>query len=171
MENQAPMFVNPLPNAMKNGFTLGLVFSANFLLSVSNSSFVQLITYFLLAFILIFTWRSAKSFRDKESEGQISFYRCFSYIFLLFFFASLISAAVKLVYLNFINTNYLPQLVEQTKKVMEQLKIEIPQNSADFFSIILNPSQFIMQTVMADTMLGAIIGVLYAPFIKRTQQQ
>ncbi|MBR1809246.1 MAG: DUF4199 domain-containing protein [Paludibacteraceae bacterium] len=169
MGTEAPVFVNPLPNAMKNGFTLGLLFSANFLLSVAQSAIVQLLTYLIIAFILVFTLRCARNFRDNESGGQISFYRCFSYIFLLFFFAALISAAVKLVYLNYINTDYLPRLVEATKKTMEQLKIEVPANSEDFFSIILHPSQFIMQTVMADTMLGAMLGLLYAPFLKKTK--
>ncbi len=91
MMEAAPIFVNPLPNAMKNGFTLGLMFSANFLLSVAKNGFVQLLTYLLVAYMLIFTYKCAKGFKDEESGGQISFYRCFSYVFLLFFFASLVT--------------------------------------------------------------------------------
>ncbi len=52
---------------------------------------------------------------------------------------------------------------------MEQLKIEMPAND-DFFSTILNPVKFTMQTVMADTMLGMLLGLVYAPIVRRNSK-
>ena len=167
MENTPNTFVNPMPHAMRNGFSVGLLFSANFLLSTSNNAFVQALTYAAIVMIAVFAWKAACDFRDREAEGIISFYRVFSYIFLLFFFASLISALVKLVYLKYINTDYLSQLLDSTLKFVEQAKITIPEGSEDALKSMLSPISFTMNTVMADMLIGAVIGLCYAPFIKK----
>ena len=170
METEPNIFVNPLPSAMKNGVSLGVIFSLNFILTPSSNAVVQVLTYVILVFIMLSTWRYTCMFRDNESGGSISFYRAFSYIFLLFFFASLISAAVKLVYLKYINTNYLSDLFAATEKVIQQLQIQMPEGYNAALSDMLSPIKFTMQTLMVDTMLGAILGLLYAPFIKREKK-
>ncbi len=171
MNQQPVIFHNPLPHAMRSGLSLGLLFSANFLLSTSSSAFMQVLTYFVIALIALSAWRYVCRFRDTESEGTISFYRAFSYVFLLFFFAALISAAVKLVYLKYINTNYLVHMISATEEVMQQLNLGEMINDNPSWKSIVNPINFIMQSTMLDTLLGALLGLCYAPFVKRTESK
>lgn len=169
MENPTNIFVNPMPHAMRGGVYLGLLFSANFLLSTASNSFMQALTYVLVVVIVMYSWRLTRDFRDNESEGRITYYRAFSYVFLLFFFAALVSAVVKLVYLKYINTEYLAQQMEATEKLMQQFGLqEILKNDTTWKSII-NPSNFIMQTIMMNTFFGAVLGLIYAALLKKKE--
>ena len=168
MDESPVTFANPLPHAMRSGVSAGLLFAANFLLSTSDNSFLQAITYVVIVMIAVYTWRAATNFRDKESDGAITFYRAFSYVFLLFFFASLISAIVKLIYLKYIDTEYLSKLLSSSMKLIEQLNLTMPEGGDEALQSFLTPINFVMNTVMADMLLGMVLGLVYAPFLKKS---
>lgn len=164
-----PSYINPLPHAMRWGLTLGLLFSANFLFGTSTNILLQTLTYAITVSIAVITWRVVSGFRDNESRGIITFYRVFSYIIMLYFFAALVSAIVKLIYLRYINPTYLQGLIETTMKFLSEANIELPAGYEQSLSTMLNPIHFIMQITMFNTLIGAIIGLFYAPFIKRSE--
>ena len=170
MDEKQNIFVNPMPHAMRNGISLGLLFSANFILSAGESAILQAMTYIVIMMIAVYIWKAVVNFRDKESDGAISFYRAFSYIFLLVVFASLISAIVKLIYLRYINTNYLDKLFAATQKFVEAANLQMPEGSESALRELLDPVKFTMNTLMADMLLGTIAGLLYAPFVRKKQE-
>ncbi|MBQ8100334.1 MAG: DUF4199 domain-containing protein [Paludibacteraceae bacterium] len=161
---------NPFPHAMRWGLLIGACFGLNFLLSTSTSTVTAAISWLIEAFILVATWRIGKNYRDTEAGGSLSFYRAFSYIFILYFFAGLIGALVKLLYTQYVNPGYLDGLMEQTLQVLQQLKIDLPEDSAGQLRQLMTPVQFTMQSFMADTLLGALLGLLYAPFLRKTEK-
>lgn len=162
-----PIKPNPLAHAMKYGLGLGACFSADFLLSVSNNVWLALLTYPLSVFIWVYTYRSARNLRDKECGGVIRYWPVVSYIAMLFFFGALIAAAVELVYLKYINPDYLENMFSQAMVLLEQLGIDLPEASIEQVHRLMRPSEYIMQFVALKCLGGFWLGILYAFFIRR----
>lgn len=158
---------NIIKSTMTNGLILGALFSANFLLSISKSIPLTLLSYGIMIFILVFTFQSAKRFRDKENEGFASFGKIFSFILLSFFFAALISSIVKYVYFQFINPEYLSVLLNESMKAIEMMKLPVSGDAYDQMERIMKPATFSLQFVWMNVFFGAITGLLMAPFIKK----
>ncbi len=152
---------------MTNGLILGILFSANFLLSVSKSVPLTLLSYVVMIYILVFTFQSAKRFRDKESEGYITFWKSFSFILLSFFFAALISSIVKYFYFKFINPEYLSMLLNESMKAIETFKLPITSDAYDQMEAMMKPATFSLQFVWMNVFFGAIVGLIMSPIIKR----
>lgn len=103
---------NIIKSSMSNGLILGILFSINFLLSITKITPLVLISYGLMTFILVVTYRTAIRFRDKECLGEINFGKAFSFIILTYFFAALISSVVKYVYFQFIDPDIFTEITE-----------------------------------------------------------
>jgi len=158
---------NIIKASMYNGLLIGILFSINFLLSISKITPLILISYVLMGFILIATYRTAIRFRDKECMGEINFNKAFSYIVLTYFFAALISSVVKYVYFQFINPEYLPKLLNESLKTLEMLKLPIETTPYDQMEKMMKPATFSLQYIWMNVLLGTIIGLIMAPFIKK----
>jgi len=158
---------NIIKSTMTNGLILGALFSANFLLSISKSIPLTLLSYGVMIFIIIFAFQSAKRFRDKENDGFISFGKAFSFILLSFFFAALISSIVKYVYFQFINPEYLSLLLNESMKAIEMMKLPVAGDAYDQMESMMKPATFSLQFVWLNVFFGAIIGLIMAPFIKK----
>ncbi len=147
---------------------MGVLFSVNFLCSVSSNVFVRLLTYLIIAAIVVATYRLALWYRDEEQGGYISYGKAFSFIVLSFFFASLVSALVKFVYLQYINTDYLDNLFTQSMAVLEKLNMPTGQTEESLRSL-LKPSTFVFQYIWANVLIGCFVGMVTAVFAKRTK--
>ncbi|MDD3321838.1 MAG: DUF4199 domain-containing protein [Paludibacter sp.] len=158
---------NIIKSAMTNGLILGVLFSVNFLLSVSKSIPLVLLSYGLMAFILVLTFQFSKRFRDKECNGIISFGKSFSFILLSYFFAALISSIVKFIYFQFINPEYLSKLLNESMKAVEMLKLPIDSASYEQMEGMMKPATFSLQFVWLNVFMGTIIGLIMSPFIKK----
>ena len=158
---------NIIKSAMTNGLILGVLFSFNFLFSISKSIPLVLLSYGLMAFILYFTYTSANRYRDKECNGIISFGKSFSFILLSFFFAALISSIVKFVYFQFINPEYLSRLLNESMKAVEMLKLPVDGASYEQMESMMKPATFSLQFVWMNVFMGTIIGLIMSPFIKK----
>ena len=62
----------------------------------------------------------AKRYRDVDCGGTIKYWKVFNYVVLTFLFAAIISSVFKIIYLQYINTEYLPALFEESMRQMEQ---------------------------------------------------
>jgi len=158
---------NIIKSAMTNGLILGVLFSVNFLLSISKSIPFVLLSYGLMALILVLTFQFSKQFRDKECNGIISFGKSFSFILLSYFFAALISSIVKFIYFQFINPEYLSKLLNDSMKAVEMLKLPIDSASYEQMEGMMKPATFSLQFVWLNVFMGTIIGLIMSPFIKK----
>jgi hypothetical protein len=158
---------NIMKSAMHNGLILGVIFSINFLLSVSKITALILFTYAVAAIILVMLYKIAIRFRDIECQGVISYGKAFLYIILIFFYAALISTVVKFIYLRFIDQSYLEIIFQDTMKMLETMKL--PMNSAEIerTESMFKPLNFSLLYIWSNLLIGTFVGLIMAAFVKK----
>ena len=158
---------NIFKSAMINGLIMGVLFSVNFLLSISKVTFLILLSYLVISFIVVGIYRMSIRFRDVECGGAIRYGKAFSFIVLTFFFAALISSIVKYVYFQFINPTYLDELLNESLKAIQMLKIPIDKASYDQMAKVMKPATFSLQYIWMNVIVGTILGLIMAAFVKK----
>jgi len=154
-------------SAMFNGLIMGVIFSINFLLSVSRITTLVLLTNVIAVLIVVGTYRLSVRFRDTECEGFISYWKSFSLILLTFFYAALISSVVKYIYFQFINPDYLEQMFQESMKLLNSMKFPISDALIDQTKSMLKPASYTLVYVWSNVLMGAIVGLIMAAFIKK----
>lgn len=158
---------NIFKSAMFNGLIMGVLFSINFLLSISKNTFLALLSYLVISFILVGIYRMSIRFRDIECGGTIKYSKAFSFIVFTFFFAALISSIVKYIYFQFINPAYLDELLNESMKALQILKIPIDNAAYDQMVKVMKPATFSLQYIWMNVILGSILGLIMAAFVKK----
>ncbi len=169
-QEQKPVVYNPFPHAMRWGLVLGACLTVNFFMSVSGNAVLSLLTWVLDIGILYLVYRIVCNYRDKECGGQMRYFQVFSYILLLFFFASLVASAVKYVYLQFLAPDYLTSLYNQVMLLLEEMNVNLPAGFSDQFRVLMQPIQYAMQSITTECLLGGFIGIIYGFIVRRTKQ-
>lgn len=126
-----------------------------------------LLSYVLIAFIITATYKFTERFRDLECEGVISYGKAFSFILYTFFFGALISSAVKFVYFQFINPPYLENLLNESMKAIEIMKIPVDDKMYEQMESLLKPATFSLQYIWMNTLFGSLIGLIIAAVVKK----
>jgi len=152
---------------MFNGLIMGVIFSINFLLSVSKITSLVLLTNVIAVLIVVGIYRQSIKFRDTECEGFISYWKSFSLILLTFFYAALISSVIKYIYFQFINPAYLEEMFQESVKMMKTMKFLITDESTDQMKSMLKPATYTLVYVWVNVFMGAIVGLIMAAFIKK----
>jgi len=157
---------NVIKSAMHNGLIMGVLFSINFLLSIQKNSLSILLSYFVMAAIIILSYRTTLQYRDGECNGEISFRHAMSFILFTFFFAGMISSLVKYIYFQYVNTQALTMLMTESLKQMETLNLDIQTKDAAKFTST-KPASFAIQYIWVNVIAGLFIGSIMALFIKK----
>lgn len=160
------MQVNIMKSAMKSGAILGILFSINFLLSIPTNTFTDILSYFVVAAILFVTYRLSVQFRDKECEGYITYGKAFTFILLSFFYASIISAFVKLIYFQFINTDFLPNFFNEYMLTLESIGYPV-ELVEDTMRSLFKPASFSLLSISANLFSGVFVGLIMSAFVKK----
>lgn len=158
---------NLMNTAMRNGLILGILFSANFLLSVSGMTFLALLTYAVIGLIIYFTYRYTTKYRDNELGGSIRFTHAFVFVLLLYVFATIISSFVKYFFLRFSNSNFLTDMYNQNIQTLEQFLPSITEEMYDAMEILTSPQGYTLMTAWTNIIIAVIIGVIIAAIVKR----
>ncbi len=167
MNEQIPTYVSPFRHAMKYGLGLGAMIIALFVCMTIPHVPISIATPLLMGVIVWLTYRFAKHFRDTEYGGKISYYQAFSYILILFFFASLVAAVLRYGYLEFVNTTYLTDSFNQAMLIFEQAQLDMPSEMVDEMRRIMTPTRFTMQFIMVDCMAGLFLALIVAIFVRK----
>ncbi len=158
---------NIVKSAMHGGLILGGLFSLNFILSVTKITALALLTYAIAAYIVVLMYKLSVRFRDNECEGSISYGKALLYILLTFFYAALISTVVKFVYFQFINTAFLENMFQETMKTMQMMKFPMNDASVSQVQSMFKPASFSMVYVITNLIMGLVVGVIMAAFVKK----
>jgi len=86
---------------------------------------------------------------------------------LTFFYAALISTVIKFVYFQFINTAFLENMFQETMKTMELMKLPMNDASVSQVESMLKPATFSMIYVFTNLVMGTIVGIIMAAFVKK----
>jgi len=152
---------------MLNGIIMGVIFSVNFLFSVSKVTLLITLTNLLAVLIVVLIYRLSVKFRDTECEGFISYRKAFFYILYSFFFAALISSVVKYIYFQYINPSYLETMFQETMKMFSSLKYPINDATEEQTRKMLKPASYTLIYIWVNIFMGLIVGLIMAAFIKK----
>ena len=160
---------NIFTSAMRGGLALGVLFSVNFLLSVPQNTITGLLTYAVMAVIVIVaaTYRLTARFRDQECGGYIGYDKAFAFILFSFFYAALISSLVKFIYFQFINPDYLGNLYNQSMLTLEKMGLSAADGVEESLEALLQPASFALQYIWVNLLAGCFVGLITAAFIKK----
>lgn len=157
-------------NAMNFGAILGLSLSAISAISMamgySQSSGQQWIGYALT--IAIITWGTV-TFRDKHNDGFISYGKAFSSCLLITFYASIILAFFMYIYLTFVDQTLINTVLEKAEEGMlaKNMPDDQIEEAMKITRMFTTPIVMAFFTVIINTFMGAIFGLITAAFLKR----
>jgi len=158
---------NILKSAMRNFHIVGLLLSLKFILTAQKygifASFSMVISI-LLVFVL---YLMAVHYRDNENGGMLKYKQAFSYIFLIYFFGSIVSSIVMFIYTMFIDVNYLSTLLDVMLKLYDSMKIAIDPRYYSIFQTLYKPIPFSLLNAFFSLIGGAFWALILAGFVKR----
>ena len=158
--------------AMWHGLILAiyLVIRFFFMVSSANSTILNLLFIFITIGVPFVAYYLGKDFKKKTDE-ELTYRNFYSHGFFMFFFASLILAAVEYVYYGFINTEF---ITEQYNTLLQNIEI-IKQTMPDATQLeeivnespIPTASQMAMQNVWMYSFVGIIISLINAYILNK----
>lgn len=161
---------------MFNGLIMGVLFSLNFLCSTSKSVLPLILSYLLIITIIVVLYRMAVKYRDAENGGYISYWNVFNFTVLTFFFAAIISTIFKIIYTRYIDTEYLPNALQESlkqielnKSLFEKLKVPMDENYYDELEKQFQPVRFSIQTIWMNVFSGVIVGFILGGFVRKNK--
>ena len=158
--------------AMWHGLILAiyLVIRFFFMVSSTNSTILNLLFIFITIGVPFVAYYLGKDFKKKTDE-ELTYRNFYSHGFFMFFFASLILAAVEYVYYGFINTEFITEQYNTLLQNIEILKQTMPD--ATQLEEIVNESpiptasQMAMQNVWMYSFAGIIISLINAYILNK----
>ena len=158
--------------AMWHGLILAiyLVIRFFFMVSSANSTILNLLFIFITIGVPFVAYYLGKDFKKKTDE-ELTYRNFYSHGFFMFFFASLILAAVEYVYYGFINTEFITEQYNTLLQNIEILKQTMPDASQIEEIVNESPiptaSQMAMQNVWMYSFAGIIISLINAYILNK----
>lgn len=152
---------------MYYGLILGGLFSLNFLMAASNIGILSVLSNFMAIVILFVVYKFTISYRDTTNGGSISYSKAFVYVIMLFFFASIISAAVKFVYFRFFAPDYLSDIFNNTLKIIEEVMPSMPENSYEAIETLTDPLNYSLLSIWGNFTIGFFVALVIAGIAKK----
>lgn len=141
-----------------------------FMVSSADSTILNLLFIFITIGVPFVAYYLGKDFKKKSNE-ELTYRNFYSHGFFMFFFASLILAAVEYVYYGFINTEFITEQYNTLLQNIEILKQTMPD--ATQLEEIVNESpiptasQMAMQNVWMYSFAGIIISLINAYILNK----
>ena len=165
------MIINPNTSLAKNALNFGAL--TGVVLSVLNLLFLftgladSLSWIIYLVLILGIFWGS-RQYRFEVGNGYISYGQAFTFGFLTALGASLIFVFVFYLYMKYMDTTYLGQILDQMEISLYEGKM--PQDEIDtfmtFYRKMLTPGMLAAGLLFSYVLMGTIISLITSIFIK-----
>ena len=158
--------------AMWHGLILAiyLVIRFFFMVSSANSTILNLLFIFITIGVPFVAYYLGKDFKKKTDE-ELTYRNFYTHGFFMFFFASLILAAVEYVYYGFINTEFITEQYNTLLQNIEILKQTMPDATQLEEIVNASPiptaSQMAMQNVWMYSFIGIIISLINAYILNK----
>ncbi len=160
--------------AMWHGLILAAFLVLRFLLMVNSDSnfFLNLLFICFTIGIPVVAYFLGKDLK-KKTEEKLTYRNFYSHGFFMFFFASLILAAVEYVYYGFIDTEFIGVQYDTLVQNLEVLKQTMPDASQIEEIVNSSPiptaSQMAMQNIWMYSFAGIIISLINAYILNKTK--
>lgn len=175
----APEYIQLQAFARVHGLKLFVLWLGSFLcyvygLRVPGLSLLAMLLAVLTPFLASHLLRT---FRDNALNGVISFLRGWLYEFLLFFYASLLFAAMQFLYFTFIDKgqliNELTDILTapEVKETFRQMGINNSLEETLHMMSSLRPIDIVLNILLSNIMIGCFLGVPIAAFRTMKEQK
>lgn len=152
---------------MRNGLILGVLFSINFLISVSGVPALGLLSYLVAGLVIYLTYRYTVQLRDVNYNGSISFGRAYGFVLLQFIFATIISSFVKYFFLKFSDSTYLEDMYNQNMATLEQFLPTVTDEMYTAMEILTNAQGYTVMAAWTNFLMALIFGLIIAAIVKK----
>jgi hypothetical protein len=158
--------------AMWHGLILAiyLVIRFFFMVSSADSTILNLLFIFITLGVPFVAYYLGNDFKKKTDE-ELTYRNFYSHGFFMFFFASLILAAVEYVYYGFINTEFITEQYNTLLQNIEIIKQTMPDASQIEEIVNASPiptaSQMAMQNIWMYSFVGIIISLINAYILNK----
>ncbi|HBZ34668.1 MAG TPA: hypothetical protein DEO38_06180 [Bacteroidales bacterium] len=165
--------------SMIQGLTLAIFFCANVILNFAavlwfngtwGATLCSALTNINAIWIILLTYQMVRLYTETFNNHLLTYSEGVSLVVSLFFFASIITAAVRLALLLW-QPEFITLTFDNAIKALQTL--DIPQVSQEQFDIAMQqlktPFNFVMQYLWVDTLLGLMLAIPMAFFTRRKQ--
>lgn len=162
------------------GTLMGLFWLAKFTL-IPLGFFMPMLMFIFLGLSIcvpFIAYAMARNFRNRYRGGVMSFGEAWIFLFLTFLYASLLTAMGYFIYFRFIDGGFILNALEETVNefVATLPQIQREQMGAQMRELIhaqrsLTPITIALQQMSQNLMLGAIMALIIAPFVKKNPQR
>ena len=158
------MKAEALKHAMNYGLGLGLLFFLNFFVGMFPGwNFLQILFWIAIPIV---GYKLCVNCREKIYGGVMSYGQVVWYNFQLYFYASLVSAAMKVFYFKFINPQYLSDLIEQVAAVMDGMSLPNVEEMVSLLYQVYTPLNFaLLNMFFTVTVIGVIVSLITAAIV------
>lgn len=156
-----------LKHAMYFGLLLGVIFSVNFFLSTLTGVLFTSLQWVVTLSIPYIVYRLTVDCRNRVCGGAVSYGVALWYGIQLFFYAALISAVFKFIYFKFLNPEFLPNMLGETMRLLDELKISSDTFDEAQMRELMTPLYMSMQYIWLDVFLGLLVSLVTAIFAKK----
>jgi len=146
---------------------LGGLISLKFLLSAPKIGFLSAISFFISILILFLLYKFAVQNREQNHGGIISFGKAFSFMFKIYFFGSIISAVIMLIYSGFINKDYFASMMNDVLKMYENMGIELDDKTYGVIEVLYKPVPMFFMNILSGAITAAFWAVIFSGFVKK----
>jgi len=158
---------NILKSSLNNFHIVGLLLSVKFILSAQKNSFLASFAIIISVFIIFVLYRMAIHLCNTEFKGLIKYGQAFGYIFLIYFFGSIVSSIVIWIYTSFIDKNFLGITLETIFKMYENLQIPLDKKTNELFETVYKPAPYSFLNIFFSMIAGAFWGLILAAFVRK----
>jgi len=146
---------------------IGGLISLKFLLSAPKIGFLSTISFFISVLILFLLYKFAVQNREQNHGGVISFGKAFAFMFKVYFFCSIISSVIMLIYSGFINKDYFVSMMNDVLKMYENMNIELDDKTYGLIEVFYRPVPMFFMNILSGAITAAFWAVIFAGFVKK----
>lgn len=152
---------------MLNGLIIGLFLSVKFIFSSFKFNIFTILALFVSVSIIVILFRMASHFRDTECEGEIKYSHAFNYLFLVYFYGSIVSSFIILIYTRFVDTTLLNTMLDSLLKLYDRYKFPIDDSTYSLLQTLYKPEPYSLLNIFSGVFTGAFWGLILAAFVKK----
>ena len=167
MENKQP---SKLKSALNYGATLGLILMVlNLLVYVFEMYDSSWLTWLGMLVMIAGIVYGIKLYRDKVKGGFVRYGDALGYGTMVTLFASIITAFVTYVYLDFVDDGFLTYQTEQVEEKLYEsgLSDDMIEQQLELQGKFLKPAPIALMSIVSSTFFGFIVSLIAGAFLKR----
>lgn len=166
-------------HAMRFGTFMGIfwIFKFAFLPLGFSIPILQLLFVLLTLFVPILGYIYARKYRNTYCDGEISFFRAFSFTLFMYVFATLLVAVAHYIYFRFIDQGFLVSVYQQQLETIQstaqgEVLTSIDQLIQAFDTISsLTPLQLTFQLIFQNIFYGILLSLPTALVVMKQKKQ